>query len=199
MSTKIFLIVAIFSLPIGVLAYPLAANYTPQIASAQLELAGNSLQKPLMKALYGLTTSSNILQKCGDSGCESELRTQAASVSSGLDEAEALNIQVGTDLATTSDGLAKKNQKDLAIDHLQAEWKALAASSEKISSPAERAELAGGYDRLALQIGQLVGYVGDSLSLILDPDLDSYYLVDVTFAGDAGRSEPSCQQRRARQ
>ncbi len=142
---------------------------------------GNSLQKPLMKAMYGLTTSTNILQKCEASGCENELRTQAAFVNSGLDEAETVNVQVGADLNTTGDGLAKKNQKDLAIDHLKAEWKDLEAASAKVSTPADRTELSAGYDRLSAQIAQLVSYAGDSSSLILDPDLDSYYLVDVTL------------------
>lgn len=180
-STKIFMIVAIFSLPIGVLAYLLAANYTPQIASAQLELSGNALQKPLMKTLYGLTTFTNALQKCAAAGCDSELRTQAASIRSGLDEAQAVNVQVGSDLNTTVAGLTQKNQKDLALDHLQSEWKALETASAQVSSPAERMELTAGCDRLASQVLALVNYAGDSSSLILDPDLDSYYLVDVTL------------------
>ena len=180
-STKVFLIVAIFSLPIGVLAYLLAANYTPQIASAQLELAGNSFQKPLMRALYGLTTSTNILQGCDGGHCDSELRTQATSVSAGLDAAEALNVQVGNDLATSGDALAKKNSKDLALDHLQAEWKSLTAASTTIATADDRARLATGYAHLAGQVEKLVSYTGDSSGLILDPDLDSYYLVDVTL------------------
>jgi len=180
-STKIFLIVAIFSLPIGVLAYLLAANYTPQIAVAQSEISGNSLQKPLMKVLYGLASSKNILQGCGNGNCATELRTQATLVSTGLDAASAANVQVATDLNTTNDGLAKKNHKDLAFDNLLAEWKPLSDASTKVSTPEDRAELANGYDRLSSQVKQLVSYVGDSSTLILDPDLDSYYLVDVTL------------------
>jgi len=180
-STKIFLIVAIFSLPIGVLAYLLAANYTPQIASAQLELAGNSLQKPLMHVLYGLTSSKNVLQGCDAGNCATELTTQGTIVSSNLDTAAALNTQLAADLNTTSDGFAKKNHKDLAFENLESEWKALSVADAKVSTPAERAQLAEGYDRLSNQVKQLVSYVGDSSSLILDPDLDSYYLVDVTL------------------
>jgi len=180
-STKIFLIVAIFSLPIGVLAYLLAANYTPQIASAQLELAGNSLQKPLMRMLYGLSSSKNILEGCDSGNCATELSTPATVVSSNLETASALNVQVGSDLNTSNEGLAKKNRKDLSFDSLQSDWKALQANSSKVSTPAERAELIAGYDRLATKVKQLVSYTGDSSSLILDPDLDSYYLVDVTL------------------
>lgn len=180
-STKIFLIVAIFSLPIGVLAYLLAANYSPQIASAQLELSGNSLQKPLMRVLYGVTSAKNVLEGCDTGNCATALSTQGTVVSANLEAARALNLRVGEDLNTTSEGLAKKNHKDLAIDNLQSEWKDLAVDNAKVSTPAERADLAAGLDHLATQVKQLVSYTGDSSSLILDPDLDSYYLVDVTL------------------
>jgi hypothetical protein len=180
-STKIFLIVAIFSLPIGVLAYLLAANYTPQIATAQLELTGNSFQKPLMRVLYGLASSKNVLQACETGNCATELRTVGNLVSSNLETASALNVQVAADLNTSSDALAKKNHKDLSFENLEAEWKTLIASDPKLATPAERAELAAGYDHLFTQVKQLVSYTGDSSSLILDPDLDSYYLVDVTL------------------
>jgi aerobic-type carbon monoxide dehydrogenase small subunit (CoxS/CutS family) len=175
------LIVAIFSLPIGVLAYLLAANYTPQIASAQLELSGNSLQKPLMKVLYGLTSSKNIVQGCASGSCGVDLTKQTSLVASSLDAASGVNAQLAGDLNTTLDGLAKKDHKDLALENLQAEWKTLAAASANISTPTQRAELTVGYDQMAGRVKQLISYVGDSSSLILDPDLDSYYLVDVTL------------------
>jgi hypothetical protein len=67
------------------------------------------------------------------------------------------------------------------MDKLQAEWKALAANTAKVATPAQREELANGYDHMATQMKQLVSYFGDTSNLILDPDLDSYYLVDVTL------------------
>ena len=180
-STKIFLIVAIFSLPIGVLAYLLAANYTPQIATAQLELSGNSLQKPLMRALYGFASSKNILEGCNAGSCATDLANQGSVISASLDAAAAVNTEVADDLNTSPDGLAKKNHQDLAIAHLQSEWKALTANASKLSTPGDREELANGYDHMAGQVKQLVSYFGDTSNLILDPDLDSYYLVDVTL------------------
>jgi len=43
-----------------------------------------------------------------------------------------------------------------------------------------------GYEHLAEQVKQLVSYIGDTSNLILDPDLDSYYLVDVTLLAMPG-------------
>ena len=180
-STKIFLIVAIFSLPIGVLAYLLAANYTPQIEVAQLELSGNAIQKPLMSAIYSLMSARNILQGCDTGACGPELSKSVASATASLDAASAQNVNLAGDLKTTVEDLAKKSHKDLALDNLQAEWKALAAASSTVSTPAARADLAAGYEHLAGQLKQLISYIGDTSNLILDPDLDSYYLVDVTL------------------
>jgi hypothetical protein len=180
-STKIFLIVAIFSLPIGVLAYLLAANYTPQIETAQLELSGNAIQKPLMSATYNLLSSKNILEGCDAGTCGPELAKSAAAVTASLETAAAENSRLATDLKTNSDDLGRKGHKDLAVDHLQSEWKALAAASSNISTAAARAQLASGCERVAGQVRQLVSYIGDTSNLILDPDLDSYYLVDVTL------------------
>lgn len=180
-STKIFLIVAIFSLPIGVLAYLLAANYTPQIETAQLELSGNAIQKPLMSAMYSLLISRNILEGCAAGTCGPELAKSVAAVTASLDAASAQNTRLSADLKTTSEDLAKKSHKDLAVDNLQSEWKTLAAASSNISTAATRGDLASGCERLAGQVRQLVSYIGDTSNLILDPDLDSYYLVDVTL------------------
>jgi methyl-accepting chemotaxis protein len=180
-STKIFLIVAIFSLPIGVLAYLLAANYTPQIETAQLELSGNAIQKPLMSAIFSLMIGRNILQGCDTGACGPELSRNVAPMTASLDAASAQDAHLGGDLKTTVNDLAKKGHKDLALDNLQAEWKTLAAASSNVSTPAARADLAIGYEHLAGQLKQLVSYIGDTSNLILDPDLDSYYLVDVTL------------------
>ena len=180
-STKIFLIVAIFSLPIGVLAYLLAANYTPQIEVAQLELSGNALQKPLMKALSGLLRSKNVLQGCDAANCASDLAAQANLINASLAAADSINTQYAADLKTSLDDLAKKDQKQAALSSLEAEWKVTAAAAAKITTPSERAELAANYDQLAGHIKQLVNYFGNTSNLILDPDLDSYYLVDVTL------------------
>jgi hypothetical protein len=180
-STKIFLIVAIFSLPIGILAYLLAANYTPQIETAQLELSGNALQKPLMGAIYNLMSSKNILGECDTGACRPELAKSVAAVTASLDAADAQNSRLTADLKTTSDDLAKKGHKDLAVDNLESEWKALAAASGDVSTAAARTDLASGCERVAGQVKQLVSYIGDTSNLILDPDLDSYYLVDVTL------------------
>jgi len=182
-STKIFLIVAIFSLPIGVLAYLLAANYTPQIESAQTELSGNAVQKPLMTVLYGLLSSKNILEGCDSGTCGAELAKQAAVVSASLDAARTQNAQYSAELKTTDEELTKKDHKDLTFDALQAEWKGLSSATSNLATAAVRSELAGGYERMAGQVKQLVSYIGDSSNLILDPDLDSYYLVDVTLLG----------------
>jgi hypothetical protein len=180
-STKIFLIVAIFSLPIGVLAYLLAANYTPQIDTARLELAGNATQKPLMKALWGLNSAVNALRSCEGSACGGQMASHLASVNASFAEAQSQIDLHSADLKVSSEDLTKKSHSELAFNSLRASWSALASASTETSAPEQRAQLVSRYEKLSGEINQLVGYIGDTSNLILDPDLDSYYLVDVTL------------------
>ncbi len=180
-STKIFLIVAIFSLPIGVLAYLLASNYTPQIETAQLEIDGNALQRPLMKALSAELVAQNIVEGCGSGACATELTAQSAAIRSALDEAFTVNNGLSGALKTTNEDLAKKNHSDVTFDNMRSELSSLAISPANLASPESREKLATAYNRLADQSKDFIAYQGNTSNLILDPDLDSYYLVDVTL------------------
>jgi hypothetical protein len=180
-SRKIFLLVAVFSVPIGALAYLLAANYTPQIETAEMELAGNALQKPLMKCLYGVVRSQNIVEACRTNQCAAELASQRAAVDASLAGAIGRNSQYVTELKTDAETLAKAGHPNLSLTALQAEWNSLSVSAANSITGAGQGELTERYRLFAGEIAQLVGYVGNTSGLILDPDLDSYYLVDVTL------------------
>jgi methyl-accepting chemotaxis protein len=179
-STKMFLIVAVFSLPIGVLAYLLASNYTPQIETAQLELSGNAFQKPLMQAMRGLVDAKTIVAGC-PTACSAELKAANESIEPAFESIVREGARHSSELKLDRESLAKKSHQDLLIQNLHSEWNNLSADSKKAQSVEERAELAGRYEHLADELKQLVSYVGDSSTLILDPDLDSYYVVDVTL------------------
>jgi hypothetical protein len=180
-STKILLIVSIFSLPIGVLAYLLAANYTPQIETAQVEMSGNAVQRPLMGAIYGLIKGKSLLESCNDATCLSGLADSGKYVRREFEAASRESASRAEELDITDAGLSKKHRPNLAVHNLLAEWHGLEAAGTTTSTPAERAALAGRYAGMIGELKQLVSYIGDSSTLILDPDLDSYYLVDVTL------------------
>jgi hypothetical protein len=176
-----FLIVAAFSLPIGVLTYLLISAYIAQIDITNLERAGNSMQKPLLESLAQVRIAENALQACAAANCGKEAANQASLISASLLNVSDQNELHATELKTNRQDLAKKNREELAVENLKKRWRELADTRADLSNPANRVELTLGYERLAQHIKWLISYVGDSSHLILDPDLDSYYLVDVTL------------------
>ena len=176
-----FLIVAAFSLPIGVLTYLLISAYLTQYDTRNLELRGDSLQRPLMETLTRVRTAENVLQGCESDKCAREAANQASLIGASLNQAVDQNARYAADLHTTYDDLAKKNRQDLSLVELKNRWRALAETRANLADPAERTKLSVDYERLAQRVKWLIDYVGDSSHLILDPDLDSYYLVDVTL------------------
>ena len=180
-SSKIFLLVATFSLPIGVLAYLLAANYTPQINTAKLEIRGNRLQRPLMQALRGVLRSQNIIGSCLPADCAAGLKPHRAPVDASLADAVGAAQDSLSELSLDNSSLAKAGRQNLNPVAIQEDWRSVSAAAEGNLTADDQIKLAARYGKVAGQIAQLIGYVGNSSNLILDPDLDSYYLVDVTL------------------
>jgi hypothetical protein len=78
----------------------------------------------------------------------------------------------GGGLALDREGLARRGREHVLPQTLQTEWRALRAAG-----PGATVDHA----HLIADLRMLVQHVGDLSNLILDPDLDSYYLMDVTL------------------
>ena len=179
-STKILLIVSIFSLPIGVLAYLLAANYTPQIETARVEISGNAFQRPLMRVVSELMKNKTLIDTCDGQDCEKLRSERRTATRAAFDEAAKQGTDHAAELKIGDDDLAQKHLADLSVHSLQKQWQALDTDGA-VATAAERGAVSSRYGNLIGQVRQLAGYVGNTSTLILDPDLDSYYVVDVTL------------------
>jgi twitching motility protein PilJ len=76
---------------------------------------------------------------------------------------------------TTYGALLEASDK---VNALKREWEAVRAKSANSTSPQEVFEQ---HNRLMTTINDLVVHVGDKSNLILDPDLDTYYLMDAVI------------------
>ncbi len=84
--------------------------------------------------------------------------------------------EIGVDLQFTDEGLAKRGREALKYETVLAKWKEIEALTATDAPAAE--------EKLVTFIADLRGMIahaGDISNLILDPDLDSYYLMDVTL------------------
>src|SRR5206468_3076648 len=72
----------------------------------------------------------------------------------------------------TQDGLASRHREQLLPASVRSRWQA---------TPGDRPARVAASAALMSDVRGLIGHGGDTSNLILDPDLDSYYLMDVTL------------------
>ncbi len=80
----------------------------------------------------------------------------------------------GTDLQITDKDFKKQNKPYLSWHSLRIEWQKLESFSVHDKETLKE------YDTYINHIFELISYVGNNSNLILDPDLDSYYTMNVT-------------------
>ncbi|MGX7950654.1 methyl-accepting chemotaxis protein, partial [Oleidesulfovibrio alaskensis] len=102
-----------------------------------------------------------------------KVKAALAVIDSNLRSLAPVHAEVGDDLQFTPQGLALRDREDLLYSAVMNRWKKLAGGVEQSMLPDVR--------RMITDIGRMVTHGGDTSNLILDPDLDSYYLMDITL------------------
>lgn len=161
---KIVLIAVSFSLPLAVLLYLTVVNINTGIDFAAKELAGTAYLRPLAEMLENV--QEHELAKVSGSECAAVAsRGDAALAELGL-----LNAKHGNLLEFNPEGLSKRKREHLTIPAVSAQWKAIRTAG----CGAEPRQ----YEKLDADLRSMIVHAGDTSNLILDPDLDSYYLMD---------------------
>ena len=172
-SRRLILISVFYTLPIGVLAFLMIKGINANIQFARWETYGNEYQRPLMTLLH-LVPQHQLAMQTGE-------KAQATALQPGIDQAfaslAAVQAKLGQDLGFTPVELAKRKRAHVEPATVAGEWNAL--KSQAASLPA--AESAAQHSHLIADFRTLIAHAGDLSNLILDPDLDSYYLMDATL------------------
>ncbi len=161
-SWKLAAIGFAFVLPLGVLLVLSIQNINAQIAFSRLETQGNAFQRPLEKLLEVLPAIPS------DPSAVSRVDQAFAE----LAEAEALH---GADLQFTDEGLGMRNRSHLRPGAVASRWR------EAKGLSGDPAAMKARIDALLDDVMGMITHAGDTSNLILDPDLDSYYTMDLTL------------------
>ena len=185
---RLLLISASFLLPISVLLYFTIDGIQDRIDFAVLEKQGNTFQKPLEKILKALLIHKNaaITVLAGDAASNAIVAKEQGVLDSALRTLEGMDKELGSVLQFTQDGLSKRKRDDAKIDNLSRKWDQLRKSWQTLSVDICKAE----HDNLIKIVRTMITHLGDTSNLILDPDLDSFYMVDVSLV-----ALPQAQER----
>ena len=158
---KFAVVVIGFLIPIAILLFFF-------IHFAQKEIDGNAYLRPLRGALGQISYARlhNLHRAQGDATAERRLATAHDRVESLLNDLTSVDERLNATLNVGG-----------KVKILRNKWKVLREKSAMLSADAAKTE----YDAVIAETRALIVWIGDKSNLILDPDLDSYYIMDATL------------------
>jgi methyl-accepting chemotaxis protein len=173
---RVWLASVAVALPItGMTLYLLVTGVHKDIAFAEQELAGNRYQRALELLLEQMAGHAQIAAQMAQQATPdllAQLTTSETAISAALDGVDAAQTRDGERLQFTDEGLAARKRERVAPRAVRARWQQLVATN--------RMDLEK-HQELLNDVRTMITHAGDVSNLILDPDLDSYYTMDITL------------------
>lgn len=182
---KLLVLILAFVLPFGVLAYFTLLNYNEHLSIARQEKDGDAVLRPLAELAVGLTeheTAVRLRQL-------PEVQATQAAVDRAFAALEDARRIYGPQLGFTSSLLDTRGLGHLRPEVVRPAWDALKSQWAQLKP----AEITARHKHLASLVQAMIQDVGDTSTLILDPALDSYYVMDLVIG-----ALPSIQDRLGR-
>ncbi|NCX98758.1 MAG: hypothetical protein EBX35_09335 [Planctomycetia bacterium] len=175
-SRRLTLISLAYTLPIAVLLYFVVQGINQDIRFTELEKIGNAYQRPLATLLQHVPQHDLAARRmrAGDASADEPLTRSRSEIDKAFAELRGIDARHAADLQFTAEGLADRDRSQIAIAAVQQEW-------ESVREETTAAESAERHAALLDHVLLMIKHAGDTSNLILDPDLDSYYLMDVTL------------------
>lgn len=174
--------VCCFAFPLALLFYFNVDQLSERIEFARGEVAGNQFQRPavrLIQALGEYRAASLTRAGAPDAASRHAVTQQAAAqqaVESLLGQFTAVNRTLEARLGFTEQALKAAGLENLKVADLTPKWQALQRATREGSPQAA----ATAYEQLTGDLRGIISHAGDTSNLTLDPEMDSYYLADVT-------------------
>ena len=166
---KFALISMLFALPLGLVMYGLVSEINARVEFSLRELDGVRYLRPLRRLAQDVPEARRLALRYaeGDIAARPELVKQQAQIGDTMDALLALDAKLGGEMGTTRRFAAldqnwrfiEKRTRDLAADDIDAL-----------------------YAKLSSDVRSLMAAAGDASNLVLDPDLDTRYLMDAVLA-----------------
>lgn len=170
---RMAIILLAFLVPITVLASQLSMQLTSDIDFSEKQIKGIIYERPLLMLMNEIADHQiAVLRKqAGDASADKEIQAGAAAIDEAFMQLADADRRVGEALDFTEEGLKSHGAGGMSAANEQNKW-------QTIKNGPYKAEL---YTELLSNLARMIKHLGDTSNMILDPDLDSYYLVDVSL------------------
>jgi PAS domain S-box-containing protein len=178
-SNKLMLVSVSFLIPDFVLMCLFLVAINGYIGFARQEFNGNEYLRPLQELLGDLPRHQQLARRYvgGNQHSAEELSQVQARVDAAIDRLIAVDARLGASLQFSDAGLAQRHREQCRAGVVAESWRRIKEQLPDVDEAACNAD----HRRLIADVRGMIGHVGDTSNLILDPDLDSYYLMDVTL------------------
>lgn len=162
------------------LLYFTVSGINDDINFAKLEILGDRVLEPLNQLLVLLPKEARLVTIPSENNSNSnDLSGIRNLIEENLKNLEKETQLIGENLKITPLWLNKVGKPELLPAKITEDWKSLQSSQNNLTTENSGRE----YSNLTQRIRELINRVGDTSNLILDPTLDSYYLMDVVLVG----------------
>jgi hypothetical protein len=184
----IVLVAATGTVPLVIIsAFLVHHSINQSIAFGQQEIRGNGFQRPVEQLLDLLPQYQAAARRAlaGDQTGKQNLAEIQGRLDAAFDAVSAnYHGKLGQALKFTDAELAARKRDEARLSVVQAEWQNLKNAPLAVAAGDEAV------GKLVTATRTMITHAGDLSNLILDTDLDSYYLVDITLS-----TLPQTQQR----
>ena len=175
-AMRLLWIAASFLIPIGVLFTIYLNAAEKDIVFAEKEIVGNNYQTRVMEVLRPLLGHRALVNKGANN--EDQARRLRSEIDKALDNLEREDTRSGKTLEFTSEGLRLRKREGSNFATLRREWDSIKGESLQANAKESDAK----HMKIAETIQTIIAHLADTSNLILDPDLDSYYLMDASLS-----------------
>lgn len=175
LSQRLAIIALSASLPMVAITLQLILTaVNKDINFSRAEKLGNRYLRPL-EALLEAVTQHRVLAGTGQD--PAALAAKQTEIDQAFASLLSVDREIGTLLQFTPAGLAQRKRDHVLVENVQKEWTSLRSAVTGLSA----VECEERHAHLITDLRTMITHAGDTSNLILDPDLDSYYLMDITL------------------
>lgn len=176
--TRLSLSIILFLLTLGWAMYSARTAIGANIEFALMEKYGNEYQRPLATILDATGRLRLQLSRASNGNIDNQqLGDLVQQITKSMEKLKTEQESIGSILQFTDEGLGSRDRNNLKYEAVLAKWTGLATQIHDHPTTVKDEDVAS----YITDIRGMIGHSGDTSNLILDPDLDSYYLMDMTL------------------